>query len=61
MATKSITKNIVIRNKKAAQALVRALEKSRTTDTKKVVGKAVLHNPSVEQVRKLFGLEQIET
>lgn len=57
MATKSITKNIVIRNRRAALALVRALEKSKTSDKKKPVAKAVLYNPSVEQVRKLFGIE----
>lgn len=55
MATKSITKNIVIRDKKHVKALIKALEKSQSTDKKHTVSKAVLYNPSVDQLQKIFG------
>ena len=55
MATKSITKNIVIRDKKHVKALIKALEKSQSTDKKHTVSKAVLCNPSVDQLQKIFG------
>ncbi|HEY5522657.1 MAG TPA: hypothetical protein VIK21_05655 [Desulfuromonadaceae bacterium] len=54
MATKSITKNIVVRDKKHVKALVKALEKSQSTDKKHTVPKAVLYDPSVDQLRKIF-------
>lgn len=55
MATKSITNNIVIRDKKHVKALIKALEKSQSTDRKHTVSKAVLYNPSEDQLQKIFG------
>jgi uncharacterized protein (UPF0216 family) len=54
MATQSIKKNIVIRDKNHVKALIKALEKSQNTDKKHTVSKAVLYNPSVDQLQKIF-------
>ena len=56
MATKSITRTIVIRDKKNCRALVRALEQSRSTDVKQTFSKTVYFEPSVEKLRNIFGV-----
>ena len=57
MATKSITRTIVIRDKKNCKALAQALEKSGVTDIPKPISKAVYNEPSVATLRSIFKIE----
>lgn len=54
MATKSISKSVVIREKRRLRKLLFALEKSKATDKKAPVSKAVAYEPTTEELRNIF-------
>ena len=55
MATKSITKNVVIRERSQCTALLRALEGSASTKSHKVVYQRPHSEMSAEDMKKIFG------
>lgn len=55
MATKSILKNVTIRDRKSAEMLVNALEKAEKVQSKEVIApKATV--ASVDDIRKMLGI-----
>lgn len=55
MATKSITKNIVIRDHSKCGSLVRALERSASAKPSQVVFQRPHSDMSVEEIDRIFG------
>ena len=55
MATKSITKNVVIRSKPLARNFVRALENAEGKSSKNVVVDKTVHEIKGDVLREMFG------
>ena len=55
MATKSITKNVVIRSKPLARNFVRALENAEGKSSKNVVVDKTVHEIKGDALREMFG------
>lgn len=55
MATKSITKNVVMRTKPLARNFVHALENAEGKSSKKVVVDKTVHEIKGETLREMFG------
>lgn len=55
MATKSITKDVVVRSKPLAKNLVRALENAQNKNSKEVVMSRTVHEIKGENLREMFG------
>ena len=55
MATKSILKNITIKNQKSAKALVSALENASKKSSKKVEYSKGVSKASKQDINKIFG------
>ena len=60
MATKSITKNVVIRSKPLARNFVRALENAEGKSSKNVVVDKTVHEIKGDALREMFGKKWIE-
>lgn len=58
MATKSVLKNIDIKNRNSAMALVNALENAKGKHAQYVVKDRSFSNASKEEIRKMFGADK---
>lgn len=55
MATKSVLKNIDVKTRKSAYALVNALENAQGKHAQPVVNNRTFSDASKEEIRKMFG------
>lgn len=55
MATKSILKNVQIKNRESATALVKALERAQSKRSQKSVQSRAFSDASREDIREMFG------
>lgn len=55
MATKSVLKNVDIKSRKSALALVNALENARGKHAQPVITNRVFSDASRDEIRKMFG------
>lgn len=55
MATKSIYKNIAIKDRHLARGLIRALENAEKKTSREIVISKKHHSASDEEIRKIFG------
>ncbi len=58
MATKSILKTILIKDRKSARALVNALEHASGKGEKQVIMRKGSSEASQSEIRKMFGVEE---
>lgn len=55
MATKSILKNVNIKNRKTAASLINALENASKKGSKEIVYSRAIRSASSEDIKKIFG------
>ena len=60
MATKSITKNVVVRSKPLARNFIRAVENAQGKTSKDVVISKTVHTLKGEKLKDIFGADSFE-
>ena len=58
MSTKSILKNIVIKDKKTSSSLINAIESAKGKHSKDVVYSRVVRNADDEMIKKIFEVKK---
>ena len=58
MATKSILKTVILKDKKSAYSLMNALENAKNKSSKKIVFSRAVRTADDEMIKKMFGDEK---